>query len=69
MNSQYYENKSVAYIFKIHLARSNRLWTRTLDKYTRAGLHECLVSKMSGPPPEITQDVTQRTLAQSQYKN
>ena len=31
----------VAYIFKIYLARTNRLWTKTLDKYTRAGMHEC----------------------------
>ena len=38
----------------------NGLWTRTLDRYTRGGLPECVVSKMSGPPPETTQDRTQR---------
>ena len=48
----------VAYIFRIHLAMSNRLWTRTLDKYTRAGMHECGEGK-SGPPLEITQDSAQ----------
>ena len=37
---------------------SNSLWTRTLDRYTRAGLPECVVSTMSGPPPETTQDKT-----------
>ena len=31
---------------------SNSLGTRTLDRYTRAGLPECVVSTMSGPPPE-----------------
>ena len=55
IKSQYYE----AYIFKIHLARNNRLWTRTLDKYTSAGLHERVVEKMSGPPPETTTTRTQ----------
>ena len=35
---------------------SNNLWTRTLDRYTRAGLPECLVSTISGPPPKRTQD-------------
>ena len=35
------------------------LWTRTLDRYTRAGLHECVASTMSGPPPKATQDRTQ----------
>ena len=29
---------------------SNSLWARTLDTYTRAGLPECVVSTMSGPP-------------------
>ena len=29
---------------------------RTLDRYTRAGLPECAVSTMSGPPQETTQD-------------
>ena len=37
---------------------SNSLWTRTLDRYTRAGLPECVVSTMSGPPPKTTQDGT-----------
>ena len=40
---------------------SNCLWTRTLDRYTRAGLLECVVSKISGPPPVTAQDRTQRT--------
>ena len=43
---------------------SNSLWTRTLDRYKRAGLPECVVSTMSGPPPETTQDRTQRTHTQ-----
>ena len=47
MNSLYM-NKSVGYIFEIHLAKSNRLWTRTQDKFTSAGHHECVVGKMSG---------------------
>ena len=34
---------------------SNRLCTRTLDRYTRAGLPECVVSTISGSPPKITQ--------------
>ena len=38
---------------------SNSFWTRTLDRYTRAGLSECVVSTMSGPPPKTTQDRTQ----------
>ena len=38
---------------------SNSLWTRTLDRYTRTGLPECVVSKMSGPPPKTAQDGTQ----------
>ena len=38
---------------------SNSLWTRTLDRYTRAGLPECVVSTMSGPPPETTHERTQ----------
>ena len=37
---------------------SNSLWTRTLDRYTRAGLPERVVSTMSGPPLETTQDRT-----------
>ena len=38
---------------------SNRLWTRRLDRYTRAGLAETVVSTMSGPLSETTQDRTQ----------
>ena len=38
---------------------SNCLWTRTVDRYTRASLPECVVSTMSGPPPKTTQDRTQ----------
>ena len=38
---------------------SNCIWTRTLDRYTRAGLPECVVSTVSGPPPETAQDRTQ----------
>ena len=34
---------------------SNCLWTRTLYRYTRAGLPECVVSTMSGPPPKTAQ--------------
>ena len=37
----------------------NSLWTRTPDRYTRAGLPECVLSTMSGPPPKTTQDRTQ----------
>ena len=35
---------------------SNCLWTGTLDRYTRAVLPECVVSTMSGPPPETGQN-------------
>ena len=35
------------------------VWTRTLDRYTRAGLPERVVSTMAGPPPETTQGRTQ----------
>ena len=38
---------------------SNSLWTRTLDRYARVGLPECVVSTISGPPPETTQYRTQ----------
>ena len=38
---------------------SDKLWDRTLDRYTRNGLPECLVSTKSGPPPETAQDRTQ----------
>ena len=37
----------------------NSLWIRTLDRYIRAGLPECVVSTISGPPPKTTQDRTQ----------
>ena len=30
------------------------------ETYTRAGLHGCVVSTMSGPPPETTHERTQR---------
>ena len=47
-------------------AGSHRLWCKTLDQYTRAGLSECVVSTMSGPPQKTTQDRTQRTHTQTQ---
>ena len=47
---------------------SNSLWARTLDRYTRAGLPECVVSTMSGPPPMTTQD-SAHTHTQSQDRN
>ena len=34
----------------------NSLQTRTLDRYTSAGLPECVVSTMSGPPPKTGQN-------------
>ena len=48
---------------------NNSLWIRTLDRYTRAGLPECVVSTMSGPLPQTTQDRTQRTHTQSQDRH
>ena len=33
---------------------ANRVWTGPLDRYIRAGLPECVVNAMSGPPPENT---------------
>ena len=39
---------------------SNSLWTRTLERYTRAGLPECVVSTMSGPLPGTAHDKTQK---------
>ena len=48
---------------------SNSLWIRSLDRYTRAGLPECTVFTMAGPPPKTTQDRTQRTHTQSQDRN
>ena len=46
------------------------LWTTTLDRYTSAGLPECVASTMSGPPPETTQDrtLTKDTHAISRHK-
>ena len=32
------------------------MWTRTLERYTRAGLPVCVVSTMSGLPPKTTQE-------------
>ena len=48
---------------------SNRLWTRTLHRYTRTSLPDCVVSIMSGLPPETADDKTRRTHAQSQHRN
>ena len=48
---------------------SNSLWTRTLDRYTRVGLPECVVSTMTGPPPKTTQVRTRRIHTQSQDRN
>ena len=48
---------------------SNNLLTRILDRYTRAGLPECVVSTISGPPPMTTQDRTQRSHTQSHDRN
>ena len=39
---------------------SNSLWTRTLGRYTRAGLPECVVSTMSAPPPKATHERTHK---------
>ena len=39
----------------------NRLCTRTLEKYTSAGLRACMTSTISGPQPEATQDNTKNT--------
>ena len=41
---------------------------QSLDQNTRAGLPECVVSTMSGPLPETTQDRTQRTHTQPRTK-
>ena len=40
------------------------LWTRTLDRNTRAGLPKSVLSTMSEPPSETTQS---RTLAKDSY--
>ena len=39
---------------------SNCLWTRTLDRYIRAGLPECVVSTMSGLPPKTARQITDK---------
>ena len=54
---------------QIPLGGGNRLRTRTLVRNTIESLLECVVSKMSGPPPKTTQDRTQRTHTQSVDKN
>ena len=41
----------------------HRLWTRTLDRYTRSSLPESV--RKPGPPPETTEARTQRTHLQS----
>ena len=41
------------------IRRSNRLWARILGRYMRAGPSEFMVSTMSGPSPQTTQDRTQ----------
>ena len=43
------------------LQGKHNIWTRTLDRYTKASVPEFVVSTMSGPPPETSQDRTQRT--------
>ena len=48
---------------------SNRLLDRTLDRYTRGVLHEGVVSRISGTPPETIQNRTQWTHIQSQDIN
>ena len=35
------------------------MWIITLDRYTRAGLPECVIRAMSEPPSETTKDRTQ----------
>ena len=41
--------------------KGDRLWTRTLDRITRVGLLESMVSRMAEPPPKTTQDRIQMT--------
>ena len=36
----------------------HRLWSRTLDLYTKTGLPGSAASRMSGPPPKTTPDRT-----------
>ena len=48
---------------------NNSLWTRTLDRYARAGLLKCVVSTMSGPPRETTQDRIQTKELHSLYSS
>ena len=42
--------------YRVIQCTSNRLWNRTLGRYTRAGHPECVVNTMSGPPSQTTQD-------------
>ena len=51
---------------KTPIEGSYRLWITTLDKSIQVDLPEHVVSRMSGPPPEKTQDRTPRTQTQSQ---
>ena len=41
------------------MQRSIRLWSRTLDRCTKMGLPECVVSTLSRPPQKTTQDGTE----------
>ena len=54
-----FSSSSFIYPPPIHWG-SDTLWTSTLDRYTRAGLPDCVVSTMSGPQPETTQDRTDK---------
>ena len=54
------------FVDKTPIEGSYRLWIRTLDKSTQVDLPEPVASRMSGPPPEETQDRTPRTHTQSQ---
>ena len=47
---------------------SNSLWTRTLDRYTRAGLPEYVVSTMLGPSPKTTQDTNKGYTPRTEIK-
>ena len=40
------------------LQEEHKLWTRTLNRHKREGFPESVVSRMSGPPPETTEDIT-----------
>ena len=54
-----------AYNPNSHESEANKLWTRTIDRDIMAGLLEGEVSTVSGPPPEITEDITQTKETQS----